>query len=131
MRYLCSLISHDQIAQVNNLPLYLIRNNGVPADRFFCLSNSQVKSPSIDLQASGMVFLLLAEISKETLAGGGIGWYGLLKRLEGKVSISEGIMKRWLRRLNTMGYTTAGTTRQGTRITQKGLEFLETANYNS
>lgn len=129
VRYLCSLISHDQIAQVNNLPLYLIRNNGIPADRFFCLSNSQVKNPSIDLQASGMVFLLLAEISKETLAGGGIGWYGLLKRLEGKVSISEGIMKRWLRRLNTMGYTTAGTTRQGTRITQKGLEFLATANY--
>jgi len=128
VRYLCSLISREQVAQVDNLPLYLIRNNEIPADHFYGLSKSQAKSPIIDLQASSMVCMLLTEISKETLAGGGIGWYGLLKRLEGKVSISESIMKRWLKRLNNMGYTTAGTTRQGTRITPKGLEFLELQN---
>jgi len=121
VRYLCSLVGIGQVARKDNLPLYLFRNNGIPAE----LSPNPTEYQITDLPATSLTHMLLAEISEATLAGKGIGWYGLLKRLQGRADVTENIIKRWLVRLKNSGYTQTGTTRQGTRITPKGLEFLE------
>lgn len=120
VRYLCSLVGNGQIAQKDNLPLYLLRNNGMAAT----LPPDRAEKSGGEYPATDLARVLLAEISAATLAGGGIGWQGLLKRLQGRADVSENIIKRNLVRLKNMGYTETGTTRQGTRITAKGREFL-------
>jgi transcriptional regulator with PAS, ATPase and Fis domain len=125
VRYLCSLIAHGQKAQIENLPQYLIGNDDIPDERFSPPSRRWENNDNLDPMAADMAHTLLAEIAQATLDGGGIGWLGLLRRLEGKPGVSENIIKRWLKKLNNLGYTETGTTRQGTRITPKGKEFLD------
>lgn len=123
VRYLCSLLGSGQVAQKNDLPLYFFREQVMPAGH----SPDPAEPEITDLPASDLTQLLLAEISEATSAGSGIGWQGLLKRLQGRADVSENIIKRCLVRLKNRGYTQTGTTRQGTRITPKGLELLARA----
>jgi PAS domain S-box-containing protein len=130
VRYLCNIVAHNQAASLEDIPQYLVRKKikkftctGSPfttQGEDFCIPD-ELRNPET-LQFADM---MLTEIKKFSLSQRGVGWKTLLQRLDEQAKVSEHLVKRWLRILGKIGYIEVGVTRQGTRITPKGQEFLE------
>jgi predicted transcriptional regulator len=86
---------------------------------------SSIPAELNDPRTLNLASLMLREIARASSNGAGIGWCMILKSIAGNVAVSQNIIKRCLRLLNRLGYTQSGVTRQGTKITSKGIEFLD------
>jgi repressor of nif and glnA expression len=72
------------------------------------------------------IVAILSEIQMSSILNKGLGRQSLVKRLEAKSQdFPDHKIRHWLKMLDEMGYVDSGVTRQGSKITKQGEEFLE------
>ena len=131
VKYLCSIVPDNAQVTIKDLPSYLGRNYREPntvKNEFWPYSESRLEQVVEELekqQALHTVIAILGEIRAASIIKQALGRQTLMKRLLAqKNSIPEHKVRYWLKTLNEMGYVDSGVTRQGSRITKEGEEFL-------
>lgn len=150
VKYICSVRAADEAVTIRHLPPYLIRSSPGPRhgqeparparDEFFALVE-QIKSEGKARSAA----LLLSELAGSSGEdpgrspgygherspgqgrglGHGLGRAQIMKLLEeGGAPLSEYALRSLLGRLQEAGCLTVGVTKQGSRITSRGIELL-------
>ena len=100
---------------LSSLPEYIYQHTG----REMQSASSFLQDNSIDLQ-------LLQIVHSNTTLSHGIGRSSLLYLLkERNIPVSDGKLRELLSQLQKNGYIDVGKGRYGTRITTKGLEYLQ------
>ncbi len=129
VQFLCSVVEPNRHAGLCDLPPYLLRKldgAGCGSPLLESTNSAEFALPEefADPRTAEVVELILTEIQNKTQLLSGVGWQLLMRGISERVRLSEHQTKKWLRLLNQSGYVETGKTRQGTRITSKGIELL-------
>ncbi len=132
VHYLCNLKANRESVDVADLPKYL--QELLPQMRLAGMASSEPVEGGdflhldrllADKEMLGEFTAILEELEISRMLDTNIGRYKLLENLrEKKVMLSEYRLKYYLKLLNKHGLAQSGSTRQGTMITDKGLEFI-------
>lgn len=131
VKYMCSVLEGKGTAGLGDLPPYLLRNRPVervagdqPVSR--APGRHEIFFSALKESGSlGPVLLILSEIRGCSALNRGVGRQELMKRLKSRMAdFSDYKVRQWLRMLNELGYVDSGVTRQGSKITRLGEEFL-------
>lgn len=134
--FLCTTADSHLPAEVTDLPEYLFKkavpkSMGQPPDimkpvfyeegnKYELLMNEFANEGALE-----PIIIILQEMYQSSALNKSLGRNTLLKRLQSHDLITaDHEVRRWLKILNSMGFIDAGITRQGSRLTQKGEDFM-------
>ncbi|MFZ5943226.1 MAG: sigma-54 interaction domain-containing protein [Bacillota bacterium] len=131
VNYMCSIVPKEETATIKHLPIYLTRNITPTIDTAFKPYNFDNK---FDVKAQELmnrdllkiVYLTLLEIQSYSSLDKGLGRSTLAKRMTdytGEV-YADHRLRQLLNLLTKMEFIESGKTKQGTKITPLGTEFL-------
>jgi len=132
VNYMCSIVPKQEVTTIKHLPIYLTKNNVSNTSTFFKPFSYPNK---FDISAQELVnqdllkivYLVLHEIESYSALDKGIGRSALAKRIKdctGEVYVDHKL-RQLLNLLTRMEFIESGKTKQGTKITSLGTEFLQ------
>lgn len=140
VKYMCSIVPENELATIKHLPLYLARNQHMKSDypNFKPYKDQKFELAIQEFQNQNLlsiVIFILKEIQNVSLLDKGLGRSALLKRLNKCTTqkFPDHKLRQLLNTLAKMGFIKPGKTKQGTKITPEGNNFLKylQANYNN
>lgn len=141
--FLCTTVNFQRPAEVSDLPAYLVKKAVVKdssqpieikkpvlyeeGNKYDLLINEFTNEGSLD-----SIIVILQEMYRSSTINKNLGRNTLLKRLQSHdLAAADHEVRRWLKILGSMGFIDSGVTRQGSRLTKKGEDFLRyTKNLN-
>ncbi|HBH12928.1 MAG: Sigma54 specific transcriptional regulator [Clostridiales bacterium 38_11] len=136
VKYLCSMVEADDTVTIRHLPLYMMRSEEKPPEVNNEISKTQSEYIKFDEVMQNFkkqeilrpIIMILTEIHNAGVLNNGIGRQTLMKKLkDSDIGFADHKIKKWLKNLAELGYVDIGKTKQGSRISQKGEEFLNYA----
>ncbi|MDD4347428.1 MAG: hypothetical protein PHZ11_11260, partial [Desulfitobacteriaceae bacterium] len=135
VNYLCTMLTDNNYVTIEYLPLYMqkINRNGTKVNMDFInsLSNNENKPEMIkhSLQKAGqleMAIKILQEINIASTINKGVGRVYLKTQLrQNGMDCKDYQLRKLLNTLDSLELIKQGTTRQGSKITERGIEFLK------
>lgn len=138
INYLCTMLTDNNYVTIEYLPLYMqkINRSGVNKDFINPTSNNENKlemiKHSLDkAEQLEMATKILQEINIASTINKGVGRIYLQSQLkQNGVNCNDYQLRKLLNTLDSIGLIKQGTTRQGSKITELGIEFLKYARIN-
>jgi len=136
VNYLCTMLTEDDMVLVEHLPMYMqknYRNRGKKNQRI--VESDVPAQKEIDTIISGLKKIDQLEVAKKILReimiastlDKGVGRnYLRVQMLRNGENLKDYRLRKLLDTLGTLGLIEQGVTKQGSRITELGMEFLET-----
>lgn len=129
--YLCNMVGEKEAATIKHLPSYMTRNRELKKITFYepeRSKNEKFDLFMLKLEKQGFlqqVIIILEEIYNSTILNKGIGRQALQKILQSRdKDFTDSKMRQWLKMLVEVGYVDSGKTKQGSKITEEGEQFL-------
>ncbi len=131
--YICSLVTSGKYAYLEHLPTYIIESAEEtelpkrPLDNKIKLlqSDDDFKNIIKNPLNRNLTLSLLEALRQAEVLNKNIGRKTLQKSLASdKINMTEYQVKAWLKILCKVGYIEQGTTRQGSKLTEKGRQFI-------
>jgi transcriptional regulator with PAS, ATPase and Fis domain len=136
VNYLCTMLSKDEVVQVEHLPMYMQKNHRNRGNKGKNSVESELPAHNgIGTIISGLkktdqfevTRKILREIMIASTLDKGVGRnYLRVQMLRNGENLKDYRLRKLLDTLNTLGLIEQGVTKQGSRITELGMEFLET-----
>ncbi len=130
--YICSLVASGKYAYLEHLPAYIADSmENLPPAKFsgkkikLLGENDEFKNIVKNPLNRNIAFGILQELRQAEVLNKNIGRKTLQnKLLAGGIGISEYQVKSWLKTLSKIDCLQQGNTRQGSKITEKGRQFI-------
>lgn len=131
VEYLCSMVGAGEAVTIKHLPTYLTRNRELkqtPHHESEFSGNERFELLIAKLEKQGLLqpaIIILDEIHKSSLLNKGVGRQALQKILhDWDKDLADHKIRQWLKMLVEIGYVDSGKTKQGSKITAEGEQFL-------
>lgn len=140
VNYLCTMLTHDSYATIEHLPMYMQKlygSNTIPNKNFInSPSRTDNKTDIIKnclktTEQLEIALKTLHEIHIASAVGKGVGRNYIQTQLLGHgVNCKDYKLRKLLNTLTSLGLIIQGHTKQGSKITELGIEFLELSRFN-
>ena len=134
VKYLCNVVELGEKAALYHLPKHMCVSSYDQSHSIESQENSDFNSENslnivmMELSRKGIldpIIKILLEFRKTNTINRSLGWGGLMERLqENGHTYPAYQIKKWLKILKEIGYLETGKTKQGSKITTQGDQFL-------